>query len=122
MHEFDGVEAGTVVVPEAVMPHNLGQEFTISTWMRHEAARGTRDKHHKVHIIDDITLSEINNIKCHRQEHVLCVADDHRKSRHHTALFVRNCKLVLLHRRDYREDERNVFRPAEWRWAVPQVG
>jgi len=101
VHEFDGVEAGTVVVPEAVMPHNLGQEFTISTWMRHEAARGTRDKHHK--------------------EHVLCVADDHRKSRHHTALFVRNCKLVLLHRRDYREDERNVFRPAEWRWAVPQV-
>ena len=59
MHEFDGVEAGTVVVPEAVMPHTLGQEFTISTWMRHEAARGTGDKHHKVHIIDYITLSVI---------------------------------------------------------------
>ena len=28
---------------------------------------------------------------------------------------------VLLMRRDYREEERNVFKPAEWRWSVPQV-
>ena len=49
------------------------------------------------------------------------MADDHRKSRHHASLFIRNCKLVLLLRRDYREDERNVFKPAEWRWSVPQV-
>ena len=49
------------------------------------------------------------------------MADDHRKNRHHASLFIRNCKLVLLLRRDYREDERNVFKPAEWRWSVPQV-
>ena len=57
----------------------------------------------------------------HGKEHILCVADDHRKNRHHASLFIRNCKLVLLLRRDYREDERNVFKPAEWRWSVPQV-
>ena len=28
---------------------------------------------------------------------------------------------VLLMRRDYSEEERNVFKPAEWRWSVPQV-
>ena len=88
-----------MIVPEAVLDHNLGPEFTISTWMKHEAR--TVDKHGK--------------------EHILCVADDHRKNRHHASLFIRNCKLVLLLRRDYREDERNVFKPAEWRWSVPQV-
>jgi hypothetical protein len=57
----------------------------------------------------------------HLKEQLVCLADDHRKNRHHTSLFVRNCKLVLLLRRDYKEDERNVFKPAEWRWAIPQV-
>ena len=51
----------------------------------------------------------------------MCLADDHRKSRHHASLFIRNCKLVLLLRRDYQEDQRNVFKPAEWRWTIPQV-
>ncbi len=31
------------------------------------------------------------------------------------ALFVRNCKLVLLLRQEFKEGEENVFRPAEWR-------
>merc|ERR1719430_1413633 len=57
----------------------------------------------------------------HAKEQILCLADDHRKNRHHLSLFVRNCKLVMLMRRDYREDERNVFKPAEWRWSIPQV-
>ena len=43
------------------------------------------------------------------------------KNRHHMALFVRNCKLVLLLRREYQQGEENVFRPAEWRWKLPQV-
>ena len=30
----------------------------------------------------------------HGKEEILCLADDHRKSRHHTSLFIRNCKLV----------------------------
>ena len=97
VYQFDGSEGA--LVPDTVLGHDLGEEFTVTTWMRHGRKKGRQTK-----------------------ENVLCLSDDHRKSRHHTALFVRNCKLVLLHRRDYREDERNVFRPAEWRWAVPQVG
>ena len=97
VYQFDGVKG--VVVPPSVLPHHLGPEFTISTWLKHEAR--SSDKHQK--------------------EHILCLADDHRKNRHHAALFIRNCKLVLLYRRDYEEQERNVFKPAEWRWSVPQV-
>jgi len=97
VYEFDG--SNGVIIPETVLSHNLGSEFTISTWMKHE--EHTNDKHLK--------------------EHLVCLADDHRKNRHHTSLFVRNCKLVLLLRRDYKEDERNVFKPAEWRWSIPQV-
>ena len=37
------------------------------------------------------------------------------------ALFVRNCKLVLLLRKEFSEGEENIFRPAEWRWKLPQV-
>ena len=97
VYQFDGGRG--VVVPESVLSHDLGPEFTISTWMKHEVR--TADQHSK--------------------EHILCLADDHRKNRHHASLFIRNCKLVLLMRRDYQEEERNVFKPAEWRWSIPQV-
>ena len=86
-------------MPDTVIDHDFGKEFTISTWMRHEARMELK----------------------HRKEQILCLADDHRKSRHHTSLFIRNCKLVLLLRRGYEETERNVFKPAEWRWTLPQV-
>ena len=88
-----------MVIPETVVDHDLGSEFSISTWLKHKPS--VSDKHEK--------------------KHILCLADDHRKSRHHTALFIRNCKLVLLLRRHYQEEERNVFKPAEWRWSLPQV-
>ena len=97
VYRFDGASAAAV--PEAVLPHDLGKEFTISTWMRHEA--------------------KIMNK--HAKEHILCLADNVRKNRHHLSLFVRNCKLVLLSRREYVEEERNTFKPAEWRWTLPQV-
>lgn len=42
-------------------------------------------------------------------------------NRHHYALFVRNCRLILLLRRDFSEGDLNIFRPAEWRWKLPQV-
>ena len=96
-YRFDG--SNGLVIPESVASHNLGSEFTIATWMKHEAKAS--DKHHK--------------------EHIVCLADDHRKNRHHMSLFIRNCKLVLLMRRDYEEEQRNVFKPAEWRWSLPQV-
>jgi len=96
-----GYDIPTQEVFEALPdPFHRLSKFTFSTWMRHRP-REEVDKH--------------------RKEHVLCQADDHRKNRHHMALFVRNCKLVLLLRREYQQGEENVFRPAEWRWKLPQV-
>ena len=96
VYQFDGVNGA--VIPSSVIGHDFGEEFTITTWMRHGRKKGRQTK-----------------------EQILCLSDDHKKNRHHTALFVRNCKLVLLFRREYREDQRNVFKPAEWRWSLPQV-
>ena len=45
--------------------------------------------------------------------HNIFISSEHpvtEKNRHHTALFVRNCKLVLLLRREYAEGEENVFK------------
>lgn len=99
MFEFDG-ETTSAIVPESILPHSLSTSFSISTWMRH-APREDGDKH--------------------RKEHVLCLADDHKMNRHHYALFVRNCRLILLLRRDFGEGDLNIFRPAEWRWKLPEV-
>lgn len=99
MFEFDG-ETTSAIVPESVLPHSLTSSFSISTWMRH-APPADGDKH--------------------RKEHVLCLADDHKMNRHHYALFVRNCRLILLLRRDFGEGDLNIFRPAEWRWKIPEV-
>ncbi|KAK5638899.1 hypothetical protein RI129_013194 [Pyrocoelia pectoralis] len=99
MFEFDG-SSTAVTVPKSVLDHNLASSFTIATWMRHGQHPG-QDKHIK--------------------EHILCSADDHKMNRHHYALFVRNCRLILLLRRDFSEGDLNIFRPAEWRWKLPQV-
>ncbi|CAK1595642.1 unnamed protein product [Parnassius mnemosyne] len=99
MFEFDG-ETTSAVVPESVLGHSLGSTFSVSTWMRH-APWPDQDKH--------------------RKEHILCLADDHKMNRHHYALFVRNCRLILLLRRDFGEGDLNIFRPAEWRWKIPEV-
>lgn len=100
MARFDG-QTG-VSVPESLVSSDTfpNHKFTIATWMRHR---------------DNKALEK------HIKEHIICKADDHRKNRHHLALFVRNCKLVLLLRKEYQEGEENTFRPAEWRWKLPQV-
>ncbi|XP_037089773.1 calsyntenin-1-like, partial [Pollicipes pollicipes] len=97
--QFDGVSTA-VVVPPSVMKPQLGTTFTVSMWLRHADHPG-QDKHVK--------------------EHILCNADDHRMNRHHYALFIRNCHLILLLRREYDEANLNTFSPAEWRWQIPQV-
>ncbi|XP_023939658.2 calsyntenin-1 [Bicyclus anynana] len=99
MFEFDG-ESTSAVVPESVLKHSLGSTFALSVWLRH-APPPDHDKH--------------------RKEHVLCLADDHKMNRHHYAFFVRNCRLILLLRRDFGEGDLNIFRPAEWRWKLPEV-
>ncbi|XP_044741341.1 calsyntenin-1 isoform X2 [Chrysoperla carnea] len=98
--EFDG-QNSAVAIPNNVLNHELASVFTISTWMKH-----------KNHLPVDK----------HRKEHILCLADDHKMNRHHYALFVRNCRLILLLRRERRsEGDLNIFRPAEFRWKIHQV-
>jgi len=97
VYHFDGVSAATV--PEEVLSHDFGKEFTISAWLRHQPKAVSK----------------------HAKEHIMCLADDHRKNRHHLAFFIRNCKLVLLTRREYLDSERNIFKPAEFRWTLPQL-
>ncbi|KAK9884274.1 hypothetical protein WA026_005226 [Henosepilachna vigintioctopunctata] len=99
MFEFDG-SSTAVSIPNHVLDHNLPPTFTFATWMRH-AQHPNQDKHIK--------------------EHIMCSADDHKMNRHHYALFVRNCRLILLLRRDFAEGDLNIFRPAEWRWKIPQI-
>lgn len=99
MFEFDG-SSTAVVVPDGLVSSNPGDNFTIATWMKH-ASQPDLDRHAK--------------------EHVICKADDHKMNRHHFALFVRNCRLILLLRREHSDGDLNTFRPAEWRWKVPQV-
>ena len=125
---FDG--ATGVTVPPEVMSHNLTRNFTMSVWLKHDHHAG-QDKHVK--------------------EHILCNADDHRKwyilvakfyycnflhwffllfiylldilemNRHHFSLFIRNCRLILLLRREFGDGDLKSFRPAEFRWKLPQV-
>ncbi|KOC61054.1 Calsyntenin-1 [Habropoda laboriosa] len=97
--EFDGVDSAAIV-PSDVLEHTLAQKFTIGVWVKHRP-RPRQDPHVK--------------------EHLLCAADDHKMNRHHYALFVRNCRLILLLRRDFSEGDPNIFRPAEWRWKLGQV-
>lgn len=42
-------------------------------------------------------------------------------NRHHFALFVRNCRLILLLRREFGDGDLKSFKPAEFRWKLPQV-
>ncbi|KAL7303254.1 hypothetical protein TKK_0004453 [Trichogramma kaykai] len=97
--EFDGANSAAIV-PDDVLEHNLAQKFSIGVWVKHRP-RPRQDPHVK--------------------EHILCAADDHKMNRHHYALFIRNCRLILLLRRDFSEGDPDMFRPAEWRWKLPQV-
>ena len=43
-------------------------------------------------------------------------------NRHHYSLFVHNCRLVFLLRQEAGNSaDLNVFKPAEWRFKVPEV-
>uniref|UniRef100_A0A0K8SB61 Cadherin domain-containing protein n=1 Tax=Lygus hesperus TaxID=30085 RepID=A0A0K8SB61_LYGHE len=97
--EFDGVSSA-ISVPQTMLDHGLASTFTMSVWLKH--------KHH----------TELDK---HAKEHIICSADDHKMNRHHYAWFVRNCRLILLLRRDFSDGDLNIFRPAEWRWKLPQV-
>lgn len=97
---FDG-NSGAIVPSNTISHHDFAMRpFSISTIFRHHSI-ATNDKHTK--------------------EHVICSADDHKMNRHHMALFVRNCRLILLLRKNFNEGDLNIFSPAEWRWKIPEV-
>ncbi|XP_064537589.1 calsyntenin-1 [Drosophila montana] len=97
---FDG-SAGVVVPAGFIGRHDFSlRPFSIVTIFRH-GSQSSSNKHVK--------------------EHIVCSADDHKMNRHHMALFVRNCRLILLLRKNFNEGDLNIFSPAEWRWKIPQV-
>uniref|UniRef100_U5EYG9 Putative calsyntenin n=1 Tax=Corethrella appendiculata TaxID=1370023 RepID=U5EYG9_9DIPT len=97
---FDGT-SGAMIPKNIVNSQDFAaHQFSIMTMFRHHSIT-TNDKHTK--------------------EHIICSADDHKMNRHHMALFVRNCRLILLLRKNYNEGDLNIFSPAEWRWKIPQV-
>lgn len=100
LFHFDG-NSGSIVPSGIISHHDFAMHpFSISTIFRHHSI-STNDKHTK--------------------EHILCSADDHKMNRHHMALFVRNCRLILLLRKNFNEGDLNIFSPAEWRWKIPEV-
>lgn len=97
---FDG--SNGAIVPKTVLDVEglATHPFTIETMFRH----------HSIFNNDKLT-----------KEHVICSADSHKMNRHHFALFVRHCRLILLLRKNYNDGDLNIFLPAEWRWKIPQV-
>ncbi|KAH9409789.1 Calsyntenin-2 [Tyrophagus putrescentiae] len=100
IYEFDGA-SNSVLVPEDVFDHNLTSKFSVSFWMKHEPPLDQSNKHIK--------------------EHIICNADDHKKNRHHYSMFVRNCRLIMLLRREFNQEKHTVFKPAEYRWKLAET-
>ncbi|XP_033763101.1 calsyntenin-1-like isoform X1 [Pecten maximus] len=101
---FDG-QTNAVEVPTSHFNHSLHQHFTISTWMKHE--------------FEDWTVSPDGRPE---KEHIVCMSDGEGMNRHHYSWFVHGEKLVFLLRREAEDEEdMEVFKPAEWRWRLPQI-
>ncbi|TRY95495.1 hypothetical protein DNTS_026153, partial [Danionella cerebrum] len=89
---FDGRQAANI--PDWVVPQNLTDQFTIATWMKHGPSPGLRAE----------------------KETLLCNSDKTEMNRHHYSLYVHNCRLVFLLRRDF--IQLDSFRPAEFHWRL----
>ncbi|KAK3592451.1 hypothetical protein CHS0354_001571 [Potamilus streckersoni] len=100
---FDG-HSNAVEIPSGHVGHKLTKEFTLSTWMKHS---------YPDHVDKD-GKSE--------KEQILCMSDGDNMNRHHYSWFIHNGKLIFLLRREAEDvDDLQVFKPAEWRWHLPQV-
>ncbi|XP_064611600.1 calsyntenin-1-like [Liolophura sinensis] len=101
---FDG-KINAVEVPMGQFNHHLKEHFTMATWMKHERGDDDNRSHHHP-----------------AKEHILCMSDAKAMSRHHYSWFVHGDKLVLLKRREASDaDNLEDFKPAEWRWHIPQL-
>ncbi|MFH4983628.1 hypothetical protein AB6A40_010337 [Gnathostoma spinigerum] len=94
---FNGI-SNSITVPEGLVRNPIPTRFTFSFSMQHN-----RD-----------TEEELNT-----KQNILCESDDYGMSRHHFAVYIRHCKLEMLMRRESNAEA--AFRPAEWRWSLPQV-
>ncbi|XP_061683642.1 calsyntenin-2-like isoform X2 [Syngnathoides biaculeatus] len=92
---FDGHQAAKI--PDWVVPQSLMDQFTIATWMKHGPSPGLRAE----------------------KETLLCNSDKTEMNRHHYSLYVHNCRLVFLLRRDFTQVD--TFRPAEFHWKLDQI-
>ncbi|XP_077963404.1 calsyntenin-2 [Gasterosteus aculeatus] len=93
--KFAGRQAAKI--PDWVVPQNLTDQFTVATWMRHGPSPGPRAE----------------------KETLLCNSDKTEMNRHHYSLYVHNCRLVFLLRRDFTQVD--TFRPAEFHWKLEQI-
>ncbi|XP_004588404.2 calsyntenin-2 [Ochotona princeps] len=93
--KFDGRQGAKI--PDGIVPKNLTDQFTITMWMRHGPSPGVRAE----------------------KETILCNSDKTEMNRHHYALYVHNCRLVFLLRKDF--DQADTFRPAEFHWKLDQI-
>ncbi|XP_062848976.1 calsyntenin-2-like [Trichomycterus rosablanca] len=92
---FDGKQAA--VVPKGVVPRNLTRQFTVATWMKHAAGPAPKGE----------------------KEALLCTSDSNGLNNHRFSLYVQNCRLVFLLRRDFLQTE--TFRPTEFHWKLDQI-
>uniref|UniRef100_H2RKH9 Calsyntenin-2 n=1 Tax=Takifugu rubripes TaxID=31033 RepID=H2RKH9_TAKRU len=95
IYRFAGRQAANV--PDHVVPQNLTDQFTVATWMKHGPSPGLRAE----------------------KETILCNSDKTEMNRHHYSLYVHNCRLVFLLRRDFIQVD--AFRPAEFHWKLEQI-
>ncbi|XP_059247023.1 calsyntenin-2 [Mustela nigripes] len=93
--KFDGRQGAKI--PDGIVPKNLTDQFTITMWMKHGPSPGVRAE----------------------KETILCNSDKTEMNRHHYALYVHNCRLVFLLRKDF--DQADTFRPAEFHWKLDQI-
>ncbi|NXR46985.1 CSTN2 protein, partial [Hippolais icterina] len=93
--KFDGKQGAKI--PDGIVPKNLTDQFTITLWMKHGPSPGLRAE----------------------KETILCNSDKTEMNRHHYALYVHNCRLVFLLRKDF--NHADTFRPAEFHWKLDQI-
>lgn len=119
---FDGQKTAITIAPDLIKPQQL-EKSTISFWMRHgEMQEGKVDKTHlsKENILcsSDESSERLTVIQLYYPGYFQLFSE---MKRHHFALFVRNCKLELLIRRESMAKKPNSFKPAEWRWKLAEV-
>lgn len=109
---FDGRSTSVEIPRNRVNPY-LGDQFTISTWMKHESEMEKEEANH-----DGRTGKGQSGSK----GHILCHSDGEGLNRQHYALHVHSCRLVLLLRQEPNASaDTGALRPGEWRWKLPEV-